>query len=356
MDADGRSHALPPWPPGSCSPGWDRMHETVPFSPLPSCRRRSALRPRVSCLPGTLSSANTEGSGEDTRSGCESSDGAPRGTDKERFSEAGGCASGPSGDLHQVQTHGVHDWAAALVADSGQLSDPGGPSHASSAAHGLSPSSRAFLSRWSVHRPLQNHAGEGGPVDRKTAWAMVPLWKDLEGERGCPTCQQPLRGALSAEGAPLFCPDPLLLPTAEGSASGVLRRPLHPQPCSEGLLGTGQLRPGQREKVRGVREERRPLLRGATPRPPEHRGRWEPAADGAVGLCEVRPPPAPPAHTLGNWALLRPSASPASDLPQTLPRSGCPYVCALTGSRALSLLIWGMGVGLRTHSSSRTRP
>lgn len=126
MDADGRSHALPPWPPGSCSPGWDRMHETVPFSPLPSCRRRSALRPRVSCLPGTLSSANTEGSGEDTRSGCESSDGAPRGTDKERFSEAGGCASGPSGDLHQVQTHGVHDWAAALVADSGQLSDPGG--------------------------------------------------------------------------------------------------------------------------------------------------------------------------------------------------------------------------------------
>ncbi|XP_044117321.1 E3 ubiquitin ligase TRIM40 [Neovison vison] len=148
--------------------------------------------------------------------------------------------------------------------------------------------SRAFLSRWSVHRPLQNHAGEGGPVDRKTAWAMVPLWKDLEGERGCPTCQQPLRGALSAEGAPLFCPDPLLLPTAEGSASGVLRRPLHPQPCSEGLLGTGQLRPGQREKVRGVREERRPLLRGATPRPPEHRGRWEPAADGAVGLCEVQ--------------------------------------------------------------------
>ncbi|XP_032197198.1 uncharacterized protein LOC116589268 [Mustela erminea] len=231
MDADGRSHTLPPWPPGSCSPGWARMPENVPFSPLPTRRRQSALRLRMSCLPGTLSSANTEGSGEDNRSGCESSAGAPRGTDQERFSEAGGCASGPSRDLRQVQTHGVRDWATALIADSGQLSDPGGPSHASSAAHGLSPSSRAFLSRWSVHRPLQNHAGEGGPVDRRTAWAMVPPWKDLEGERPA--------GALSAEGTPLFYPDPLLLPTAEASASGVLRRPLHRQPCSEEVLGDG---------------------------------------------------------------------------------------------------------------------
>ncbi|XP_059254957.1 E3 ubiquitin ligase TRIM40 isoform X1 [Mustela nigripes] len=238
MDADGRSHTLPPWPPGSCSPGWARMPENIPFSPLPTRRRQSALRLRMSCLPGTLSSANTEGSGEDNRSGCEPSAGAPRGTDQERFSEAGGCASGPSRDLRQVQTHGVHDWAAALVADNGQLSDPGGPSHASSAAHGLSPSIRAFLSRWSVHRPLQNHTGEGGAVDR-TAWAMVPPWKDLEGERVCPTCQQPLRGALSSEGTPLFYPDPLLLPTAEASASGVLCRPLHRQPCSEEVLGDG---------------------------------------------------------------------------------------------------------------------
>lgn len=236
----------------------------------------------MSCLPGTLSSANTEGSGEDNRSGCEPSAGAPRGTDQERFSEAGGCASGPSRDLRQVQTHGVHDWAAALVADNGQLSDPGGPSHASSAAHGLSPSIRAFLSRWSVHRPLQNHTGEGGAVDR-TAWAMVPPWKDLEGERVCPTCQQPLRGALSSEGTPLFYPDPLLLPTAEASASGVLCRPLHRQPCSEEVLG-----------------------------------------DGVVGLCEVRPPPAPrgnapscpaPAHA---WKL---SASPTFRFPCFEPSS-----------------------------------